>query len=551
MKGDDFPPGSCGRLTRVSELNASGSFRSEQAGFSVKAAIALIAALLLLSVLVLGISTYQARRDAERVAFDRAQTASQVVATNAKWIVELAWQALRHIDDALGPDIADGKGQTVRDIREAVENLPISVKAYVVDAEGNTLFSTDPGVKPINITDREYFSALAAGAPGYVSSLMVSRLDGSQIFAFSRRLERDGKFAGAAIISFDVVLMADIWASLAMDDQSTVSLIRDDGMLVARYPLAEGPLDMSKYVLFTDYLKQSPTGTYLAVSPADGVHRFVGYRRVPGTNFVAVASVSMHEAYAMFWRNTVTTLIVALPIVIALAAAAFWIGRLLRQDARRQRDLIQALGINTLLFRDTHHRVKNNLQSIQSLVRMHDIPADAKVDLERRIAAMTAVHEHMYRLDQYTEVDAQQFVPAIVEPLRETFGLDVVFHYDIDQLFVDRDYATPFALLVNEVTTNALKYAFPAGHAGGIKISLKPLDGQRSRLVISDDGVGFDPNTVTNRMGSRLIRGMVTQLEGTFAYSHDGGTTFSADIVLRKKQEAVPGEKQPRHLIPG
>jgi two-component sensor histidine kinase len=525
--------------------------RPERLDFSVKAAIGLIALLLLLSVLVLAVSTYQARRDAERGAFARAEAASQVVATNAKWIVELAWQALRHIDDALGPDITNGKGQTVRDIREAVENLPMSVKAYVVDAQGNTLFSTDPQVKPINITDREYFSALAAGAPAYISSLMVSRLDGSQIFVFSRRLERDGKFAGAAIISFDVLLLADVWASLAMDDLSTVSLIRDDGMLVARYPLANGPLDMSKYVLFTDYLKQSPTGIYAAVSPADGVRRFVGYRKVPGTTFVAVASISEHEAYQMFWRNTATTLIVALPIVIALVAAAFWIGRLLRRDAMRQQDLIHALGVNTLLFRDTHHRVKNNLQSIQSLVRMHEIPADAKADLQRRIAAMTAVHEHMYRLDQYTEVDAQQFVPAIVEPLRETFGSDVAFAYDIDPLLVDRDYATPFALLVNEVTTNALKYAFPDGRPGRIRISLKPLDAQRSRLVISDNGVGFDPNAVTSRMGSRLIRGMVTQLEGTFAYARDGGATFSADIVLRRKPEAMPGEKPPVHVTPG
>ena len=514
-------------------MNVAGVFPPERSGFSVRAAIGLIVVLFALFLLVLGISTYQARSDAQQRAFERATAASQVVATNAKWIVQLAWQALRHIDDALGPDIADGKGQTVRDIRQAVNGLPGSVKAYVVDANGDTLFSTDPQVKPINITDREYFSALAAGAPSYVSPLLVSRLNGQQIFVFSHRLERNGKFAGAAILSFDVVLLADIWASLGLDDQSTVSLIREDGMLVARYPLAEGPLDMSRYVLFTDYLKEAPTGTYTAVSPADGVSRIVGYRRVPDTNLIAVASISTTSAYALFWRNTLTTLLIALPIGAALAAASIWISRLLRRDARRQQELADALRMNTLLFRDTHHRVKNNLQSVQSLVRMQDIPEDAKADLQRRIAAMTAVHEHIYRLDQYTEVEAHQFIPAIVEPLHQTFDVQIAFAYDIDPLMVERDHATPLALLVNEVVTNALKYAFPDGRAGAIHISLKPSGEQRSRLVIADDGIGFDPAVVAGGMGSRLIRGMVTQLEGTFSYTHEGGTTFSADLVLR------------------
>lgn len=508
----------------------------------MRAAIGLIVILFALFVLVLALSTFQARRDARQRAVERATTAAQVVDTNARWITQLAWQALRHIDDALGPDVADGKGQTVRDIRAAVEGLPGAVKAYVVDANGDTLFSTDAQVKAINITDREYFSTLAAGAPSFVSPLLVSRLNGQQIFVFSRRLERNGKFAGAAILSFDVLLLAEVWASLALDDQSTVSLIRDDGQLVARYPLADGPLDMSRYVLFTDYLKQSPTGSYDAVSPVDGVTRIVGYRKVADTNLVAVASISTASAYALFWRNTLVTLLLALPTALALVAASIWIARLLQRDAGRQLELTQALKANTLLFRDTHHRVKNNLQSVQSLVRMQDIPDDAKMDLQGRIAAMTAVHEHIYRLDQYREVEAHQFIPAIVEPLVRTYGADVRFEYDIAPLAVDRDHATPLALLVNEVVTNALKYAFPNHRAGMIRISLKPADNERGILTISDDGVGFDTGNATAGMGSRLVRGMVVQLEGTSSYVKENGTRFTADISLRARGQ-VPAPK--------
>ena len=523
-------------------LKAAETIPADRASFPVRAAIALIALMLILFVVVLATSTYQARQSAERAAFERAATSAQVVATNAKWIDELAWQALRRIDESLGPDIRKPGKNVTRDIRDAVDGLPGTVKAYVVDDRGHTLFSTDEQVRDVNITDREYFSALAAGAPTYVSSLLLSRLNDEQIFVFSRRLERNGRFAGAAIISYNVLQLASIWASLALDDDSTVSLIRDDGMLVARYPLADGPLDMSNYILFTSYLKESPTGTYPAVSPADSVRRFVGYRKVPDTQFIAVASVSATQAYAQFWRSTLTTLLVAFPIAAALVAAAVWIAGLLRRDAKRKQELVTALRLNTQLFRDTHHRVKNNLQSVQSLVRMQDIPDEAKADLQRRIAAMTAVHEHMYRLDQYVDVEAQQFVPAIVEPLRETYGSRVTFSFDIDPITVDRDHATPLALLINEVATNALKYAFPDGRQGHLSLSLKDGDRHRSRLVIQDDGVGFDPNKVVSGMGSRLIRGMVTQLQGDYAYAHGEGTTFLADIALRTQADPRPGE---------
>jgi two-component sensor histidine kinase len=492
--------------------------------------------LLALFVALVAFSTIQARRDAQQRALDRALAASQVVATNARWISELAHQALRRIDEVLDDRIEPASGATVRDIRQAVDNLPGTVKAYVVDPNGDTLFSTDPQVKAINITDREYFSVPASGAEWYTSSLMISRLNGEQIFAFSRRLERNGAFAGVAIISFDVALLRDIWSSLELDDRSTVSLIRSDGMLVARFPFARETLDMSSHVLFTKYLKEGDNGTYhSATSPSDGIERFVGFRRVEGTELVAVASISAGSAYRPFWRSTTMTLLVALPAILAFGAASMWIMRLLRRDQLRRSELAAALETNRLLFRDTHHRVKNNLQSVQSLIRMQNIPDEAKMDLQGRIAAMTAVHEHIYRLDQYAEVEARDFIPAIVEPLLRTFGANVALAYAIDPLSVDRDQATPIALLVNEVVTNALKYAFPGGRKGSIDLRLERIGQDRVRLSIIDDGVGFSGEPGSGGMGSRLIRGMVTQLGGTYTYSGDNGTRFVAELTLHSR----------------
>lgn len=509
-------------------------------GPPVKSVIALIVALFVLCGLVLIFSAYSGWREASIRANDRAGAASQVVATNARWIVELSQQALRRIDEALGPDLRSNDSGTVRDIREEVDNLPGIVKAYVFLADGRALYSTDPNLRPIDIRDREYFAELEAGKSWHVSSLLISRLDGEQVFVISRRLERNGEFAGVAVVSFDVMLLRDIWGSLGVDELSTVSIIRDDGWLVARYPLASGPLDMKDYELFTKHLAKADSGTYPAVSPVDGVERIVGFRRVPGTNLIAVASVSSASAYASFWRTTGSMLLIAALAAAALAAAAVWIGRLLRRDARRQALLLQTLETNRLLFRDIHHRVKNNLQSVQSLIRMQAIPDDIKRDLQSRIAAMTAVHEHIYRLDRYAEVSAQSLLPAIVDSQLQAFGSQVGQEFDIDPIDIDRDHATPLALLLNELVTNALKYAFPEGRPGTIRVSLKALSPERSRFTVSDDGVGFDPEAARLGMGGRLIKAMVAQLHGSYSYSSGPGTTFTAEISVHGRPEIQP-----------
>ncbi len=507
----------------------------------VRSVLALIVALFLLCGMVLGYSTWLSWHEAGQRAIDRAAAASQVVATNTRWIVELSQQALRRIDDAIGNELSQPTGGTVRDIREAVDSLPGIVKAYVVLADGHTLYSTDPQLKPIDIRDREYFAAPAKGVEWYVSPLLVSRLNGEQIFVVSRRMVRDGVFIGVAIISFDAILLKDVWSGLGLDEGSTVSIVRDDGELVARYPFPVGPLNLKDYELFTVHLANADIGTYPAISPADGVRRIVGFRRVPGTGLVALSSVSTRSAYASFWRNTGAMVVATSLVALALAAAAFWIARLLQRDAQRQTLLLQTLETNRLLFRDIHHRVKNNLQSVQSLVRMQAIPDEVKHDLQGRIAAMTAVHEHIYQLDRYSEVAAKTLLPAIVDAQLKSYGTPVAVAYDIDPVDIDRDHATPLALLLNELVTNALKYGFPDGRDGKISVGLKSTSDERCTLTVSDDGIGFDPEATKSGMGGRLIRAMVTQLGGTFSYAAaDAGTSFGADIAIRTSGETLP-----------
>jgi two-component sensor histidine kinase len=510
----------------------------------------LIALLLILILSMLALLIYNESRDATRRAEDRALAAAQVVSTNARWITALAKEALGRMDIALGNDLNFPTAAVQATVREAIANLPGESKAYIVAPDGRTLFTTDPNIKAIDIRDRDYFSQLAKGGDFYTSALLISRLDGSQIFVFSKRLMRNGRFAGAAIISFQGAILREIWQSLRLDPLSTVSFIRSDGQLIARYPFSEGPLDLSKYLLFTDYLKAGDTGIYRAVSPVDQMSRIVAYRRAEGTDIIAISSISTKAAYAAFWRNAMSTLAIALPALLGLAAAIFWIWRLLQNDQRQKFDIINALELNRMLVKDTHHRVKNNLQSIMSMIRMHNMPERVKKDLQSRVSAMAAVHEHLYRVDQVSEINADALIRGIVSALLKGSDPHIRALYDIEPLVIDRDHATPLALLVNETVTNSLKHS--AGKTGMIKITLKPVPTGQLILSIADDGPGFDPAGSSEGLGRRLIAAMLTQLNGTASYHFNEGTEFRVFLdfvpMTKNKELAVSATSTPQHV---
>jgi two-component sensor histidine kinase len=510
----------------VSRSAASKRFKEIPA---IPAAIALMVLFLAAFLGIFGYFVAQGIEQTSKRLEDEANAGVQIVSTNARWLVEVAQQTLRRIDVALGPAMLSTPGR----LMPVLEGVPPGAGIYVVDGQAQTLYSTVPGASEVSVEDRKYFTELRDGANFYVSSLLVSRLTGDQIFVFSKRVERNGAFAGAIMISFDASVLADFWATLEIEGASTISLLRTDGMLIARYPPTQGPVDLSDYILFTDYLPASESGTYSATSPVDGVERIVSYSHIPGTQIIAIASVAAKPAWDSFWTAVLIVFLIVSPIILGLAVGAVWTVRLLYRDAARQRQIEASLAENVLLFREIHHRVKNNLQSVQSLVRMQDIPQSTKLDLQSRFAAMAAMHEHIYKHDSYTDIIATEFVPSIVEPILHTYDSSVQVSYDVDPVHIDRDHGTPFALLLSELITNALKYAFPDKRAGHIRVTLKELDDDRCRMVVEDDGVGFTPPEKASSMGMRLIKAIVGQMSGSYRFTLSPGTRFEAELALQ------------------
>jgi two-component sensor histidine kinase len=334
-------------------------------------------------------------------------------------------------------------------------------------------------------------------------------------------------------------VMSDFWASLELGPGSTVGMMRDDGWLVARFPQAKEPQNLGNYVLFTELLKSSPTGVYETRSPVDGMDRIVGYRKVPNAPLVVVASVSRSFALAQLQEQMWRLALFLVPLLIGLAALASWVAKLLKRDEMMRQSLSAAVERNNLLMREIHHRIKNNLQSVASLVKLQPISDEAKAAMSARIGAMSAVHEQAYRSDLYSEVNLREYLQLLIGNISKSASGNIELDLQLIDATIDRDLAQPLGLVVNEVISNAMKHAFEGRYTGRIVVSLAMIGEDKAELVIHDNGKGHDPAALSSSgMGSKLIRAFAQQLGNDYDYADDNGTRFSIRFAARGHQQA-------------
>ena len=187
---------------------------------------------------------------------------------------------------------------------------------------------------------------------------------------------------------------------------------------------------------------------------------------------------------------------------------------------------------NEVLFREIHHRVKNNLQSVASLLQMQPIPREIKADMGQRIAAMSAVHEHIYRSNDVATVRVKDYLETLIRNIRAGADPAVQVSQEIADVAVDKDAATPLGLILNEVVSNAFKHAFSDGRAGTIAVRLVQQADGRGRLTVEDNGVGFDPAQPAKGIGRRLIAALTQQLGGESHAVSENGSTFTLVFPL-------------------
>ena len=204
------------------------------------------------------------------------------------------------------------------------------------------------------------------------------------------------------------------------------------------------------------------------------------------------------------------------------------------------------------MLKEIHHRVKNNLQVISSLLNtqadyLRDPAALAALrESQNRVQAMALVHQKLYQSDSVALVNMQEYIREITERLLESFDcLDTVREQlDVAPVELDVALATPLGLIINEVITNALKHAFPQRRPGTLRVSLQPIGARRYELRIADDGVGlpagFDPARSPS-LGLTMITGLSKQINGALAIASAGpGVQLTVQFeIARKKVRAA------------
>jgi two-component sensor histidine kinase len=358
---------------------------------------------------------------------------------------------------------------------------------------------------------------------------------GKPSFAVVRRIGGPGQFLGATMIAIDAGVLESFAAPQDLGNGSTVSIVRSDGWVIARNPSLTQPLNLAGTDAFKN-LNAGDTGSYLSeVSPVDGRTRMVSYRHVNDLGYIAIASIALDTALDGLWSSIWIVSWLIAPIAAALLIGSFVTARLLRRTQATSRSLTAAVEHNEVLFREIHHRVKNNLQSVASLLQMQPIPKEIKINMGQRIAAMSAVHEHIYRSSDFAIVRVKSYLQTLIENIRGGQDPNVKVIERIEDLAVDKDTATPLGLILNEVVSNAVKHAFVGRDGGGIVTVTLARDGEgNGRLTIEDNGTGFDPAAPSKGIGRRLIAALTSQLGGTakFESPPGGGSVFTLVFPL-------------------
>jgi len=216
------------------------------------------------------------------------------------------------------------------------------------------------------------------------------------------------------------------------------------------------------------------------------------------------------------------------------------------------RDLIEkALAEKTVLLNEIHHRVKNNLQVISSLLSMQARGAGAEVaaaltESQRRVKAMALIHQLLYEHSDFSRVDLVEYLGRMCRLLAESFiatrnRIEVVFRADDSGMTLDLQRAVPCGLLVNELTTNAIKHAFPEGRHGVVTVAVARVDIDHYQISVMDNGVGIPHDLQLGRsksLGFQLIPLLADQTGGNLKLERAQGTRF--DLILQEREKTSP-----------
>jgi len=213
----------------------------------------------------------------------------------------------------------------------------------------------------------------------------------------------------------------------------------------------------------------------------------------------------------------------------------------------RTSDLSRALGEKEVLLKEVHHRVKNNMQVIRSLLNLQaksilDPGIRTLFEESRdRVNSMALIHERLYQTEDLAHIDAGSYLETLVQSIAGTYGrTDVSTAVNADRVVLDVNTAIPCGLIVNELVSNSFKHGFPPGKKGEIQLEIRK-EGQGSvSLTVTDNGVGLPKDLnpqATATLGLQLVSMLTKQIRGTLHTTSGEGAHFKISFPATATQE--------------
>lgn len=536
-----------------------------------------------------------------RILEQNLAQAAQLSATEQVNMISASREILTSL--AAQPDIRSGEVAACRRaLQRAIGGLDQYAGAAVVGGSGVLSCASTPLRGKVDVSDRNWFKSVMSGDGFVISDLVVSRWVGTWgIVTAVPLVDDEGVIHGAVALFMGLDWLTRRYHYNQSDD-TAFALLDSQGEIItaeAERSPARSPLPARDIVgqHLRQHLQGGQTQTFRARGH-DGVWRLYAISPLLGGRIFVILGTPVLTAIGPLALQVAWGVFTPL-LMWALAIAVVWFGiehlvvrwityleritsayaagrhsvrpervtaapaeiRSLGETFSRMADLLSArenelrdsLAQKEILVREIHHRVKNNLQLVMSLLNLHarrirDPRAEvAFAEARSRINALATLHRRLYESESLQEIDLKWFLDDLCSELRRgglSRGRNVELVVDSPSEVIGPDVAVPLGLLVTEAITNAYKHAFNEREGGHISVHVTRESPTTLALVIRDDGTGFDTAAHApdhSGLGRSLIEAFVRQLRGELEVRSDGGT------IVQVRFPAPLKEGDPKH----
>ncbi|HVW72807.1 MAG TPA: sensor histidine kinase [Rhizomicrobium sp.] len=550
---------------------------AREPGWTLRRRLQAIITLALLPVVLVSIfqGVERARLDIANV-HDRLIQSARAAASGDENLLAAAEQVLRAVGSL--SEVRGMNGNCDGVLSDTLIGVRYFSNLTRIDENGRVACSAMALARGLNVSDFAVFQAARKTDAMAVSNELTSRVTGQPVIGAMLALHKpDGSFDGTVAISLDVHWIDYMMRAANLPKGAVVAVYdrtgkviatndKDVGAALAKASLAAGnPGDVALAVDSRGELwrfgNAALIGNTIFVAFGEGENRLFGatYLHV-GLDF-ALPILMIGFAWFAIWLATdrqVTQWINYLRRIAAAYRSGHYairpdlveapvefklLGDALSEMAEgiqdRDRRLRESVDMKTTLIKEIHHRVKNNLQIVMSLLsiqanQVKDMGArDALLQAQTRINALALVHRILNELEDQSTLDIRQLLEELSHQIAGGMSNDKIkVEVDVPSRVVAGSVAVALALFTVEALTNIFKHAFPGGKEGVIRVSMTPVEGGKLCLAIADNGMGFAMDATGRSVGSRLIKTFGLQLGGVSSVHSEPGRGTVVDLVF-------------------